>query len=142
MRPLTVPDAENVILALQDEIRRSDESRYDHRLHGLLLVAQGMTAPEVSRMLGDSPRTVQYWLRRFEEEGLSGLPRATAPAALDVSPRLRCTRSKPPYESDPRMLGSRALSGTARPSPPTSNDSSRSIWECASVSASSVSSAS
>jgi hypothetical protein len=34
MRPLTVPDAENVILALQDEIRRSDESRYDHRLHG------------------------------------------------------------------------------------------------------------
>jgi hypothetical protein len=41
IHPLTVSDAENVILALQDEIRRSDESRYDHRLHGLLLVAQG-----------------------------------------------------------------------------------------------------
>lgn len=79
MRPLTVPDAENVILALQDEIRRSDESRYDHRLHGLLLVAQGMTAPEVSRMLGDSPRTVQYWLRRFESEGLSGLAEGDRP---------------------------------------------------------------
>ena len=61
------------------EIRRSDESRYDHRLHGLLLVAQGMTAPEVSRMLGDSPRTVQYWLRRFEEEGLSGLAEGDRP---------------------------------------------------------------
>ena len=79
MRPLTVPDAENVILALQDEIRRSDESRYDHRLHGLLLVAQGMTAPEVSRMLGDSPRTVQYWIRRFDEEGLSGLAEGDRP---------------------------------------------------------------
>ena len=38
MRPLTVPDAENVILALQDEFRRSDESSYDHRLRGLLLL--------------------------------------------------------------------------------------------------------
>ena len=79
MHPLTVPDAENVILALQDEIRRSDESRYDHRLHGLLLVAQGMTAPSVGRMLGDSTRTVQYWIRRFHEEGLSGLAEGDRP---------------------------------------------------------------
>jgi transposase len=79
MRPLTVPDAENVILALQDEIRRSDESRYDHRLHGLLLVAQGMTAPQVGRMLGDSTRTVQYWVRRFDQEGLSGLAEGDRP---------------------------------------------------------------
>ncbi len=79
MRPLTVPDAENVILDLQDEIRRSDESRYDHRLHGLLLVAQGMTAPDVSRMLGDSPRTVQYWVRRYHEEGLAGLAEGDRP---------------------------------------------------------------
>jgi len=79
MRPLTVPDAENVILALQDEIRRSDESRYDHRLHGLLLVAQGMTAPQVGRMLGDCTRTVQYWVRRFDQEGLSGLAEGDRP---------------------------------------------------------------
>ena len=79
MRALTVPDAENVILALQDEIRRSDESRYDHRLHGLLLVAQGMTAPTVGRMLGDSTRSVQYWVRRYEEEGLSGLAEGDRP---------------------------------------------------------------
>ncbi len=36
------------MLGLQDEIRRSEESRYDHRLHGVLLVAQGMTCPEVA----------------------------------------------------------------------------------------------
>lgn len=79
MKPLTVPDAENVILALQDEIRRTDESRYDHRLHGLLLVAQGMTAPQVGRLLGDSTRTVQYWVRRFDEEGLAGLAEGARP---------------------------------------------------------------
>jgi hypothetical protein len=42
MKIVTIADAENVILGLQDEIRRSEESRYDHRLHGVLLVAHGM----------------------------------------------------------------------------------------------------
>jgi transposase len=73
MKPLTITDASTIILGLQDEIRRSEESRYDHRLHGVLLVAQGMSCPEVSRLLGDSPRTVEYWVRRFEDRGLAGL---------------------------------------------------------------------
>jgi transposase len=79
MRPLSVPDAEDVILGLQDEIRRSGDARYDHRLHGLLLVAQGMTCPEVGRLLGDAPRTVEYWVRRFEESGLAGLSESARP---------------------------------------------------------------
>ena len=73
MKPLTIADASTIVLGLQDEIRRSEESRYDHRLHGVLLVAQGMSCPQVSRLLGDSPRTVEYWVRRFEERGLAGL---------------------------------------------------------------------
>src|SRR4030042_1927492 len=73
MKPLTIADASIIILGLQDEIRRSKESRYDHRLHGVLLVAQGMSCPEVGRLLGDAPRTVEYWVRRFEERGLAGL---------------------------------------------------------------------
>ena len=79
MRKLQIPDAETVILALQDEIRRSEESRYDHRLHGLLLVAQGMSCREVGYLLGDAPRTVEYWVHRFDEEGLAGLVDATRP---------------------------------------------------------------
>ncbi len=73
MKPLTITDAPTIVLGLQDEIRRSEESRYDHRLHGILLVAQGMSCPEVSRLLGDSPRTVEYWVRRFEDRGLAGI---------------------------------------------------------------------
>lgn len=73
MKPLQVTDAETMVLGLQDEIRRSEESRYDHRLHGVLLVAQGMTCPEVSRLLGDAPRSVAYWVRHFEARGLAGL---------------------------------------------------------------------
>lgn len=73
MRPLTVSEAPSVIAGLQQEIQRSEESRYDHRLHGVLLVAQGMTCPEVSGLLGDAPRAVEYWVHRFEERGLTGL---------------------------------------------------------------------
>lgn len=79
MKALTISDAETMILALQDEIRRSQEARYDHRLHAVLLVAQGVTCPEAAVLLGDSPRTVQYWVRRFEDEGFAGLADADRP---------------------------------------------------------------
>lgn len=73
MRALTISDPDNVVLALQDEIRRNDTSRYDHRLHAVLLVAQGMSCPNVAELLGDSPRSVVNWVQRFEETGLAGL---------------------------------------------------------------------
>lgn len=79
MRRLTITDAPTKVLALQDEIHRSEESRYDHRLHALLLVAQGMSPQEVARLFGDAPRTVQYWVRQFEAKGLSGLRESHRP---------------------------------------------------------------
>jgi hypothetical protein len=42
VKALTISDHEEMILALPDEVRRSPEARYDHRLHGVLLVAQGL----------------------------------------------------------------------------------------------------
>lgn len=72
MRSLQIRDA-TAILSLQQEIRRSDESRYDHRLHAVLLVAQGVTCPEVARLLGDGVRSVEYWVHRYERDGLAGL---------------------------------------------------------------------
>ena len=79
MKPLTISDPENMIMALQDEIRRNDASRYDHRLHGVLLVAQGMTCPRVAQLLGDSHHSVVNWVRRFETEGLAGLAEGQRP---------------------------------------------------------------
>jgi transposase len=73
MKALTITDASTMVLGLQDEIRRSEESRYDHRLHGVLLVAQGMSCCQVANLLGDAPRSVEYWVHRFEQNGLAGL---------------------------------------------------------------------
>jgi transposase len=63
-------------MAIQDEIRRSEEARYDHRLHAVLLVTQGRSCHQVAKDLGDSPRSVQYWVNRFEERGFIGLQAA------------------------------------------------------------------
>jgi transposase len=83
MKALSISDASTVVLGLQDEIRRSEESRYDHRLHGVLLVAQGYSCGEVARLLGSAPRTVEYWVHRFEQWGLGGLRERTShPSAM------------------------------------------------------------
>ena len=125
MKPLTVADSETIILGLQDEIRRNEESRYDHRLHGLLLVAHGMTCPEVAALLGDAPRTVEYWVRGFEEKGLAALregERSGRPGRLSdkhlrgINAALR--RMPKPYRepaSHHRLPVSRGAKGTALP---------------------------
>jgi transposase len=79
MKRIHISDNETVIFILQDEIRRSYEARYDHRLHAVLMVAQGLSCRKVATLLGDSPRTVAYWVNRFEAEGLSGLADADRP---------------------------------------------------------------
>jgi transposase len=92
MKPPTKPDKEEMILALQDEIRGSVQARYDHRLHGVLLVAEGLTCPAVANLLGDAPRTVEYWVHRFDAHGFAGLadgekagrPRRLSDAQVEV----------------------------------------------------------
>ena len=79
MKKTKISDAETTILILQDEIRRSYEARYDHRLHAVLMVAQGMSCRKVAQLLGDAPRSVAYWVSSFESVGLSGLADADRP---------------------------------------------------------------
>lgn len=73
MRKLGISDAEIMRLAVQQEIARSEDSRYDHRLHGILLVSQGLGCYQVADWLGENPRTIQRWVHRFESRGFAGL---------------------------------------------------------------------
>jgi len=87
MKALTLSDASVMRLALQDEIRRSEDARYDHRLHAVLLVAQGQSCREAARLLGDAPRSVENWVHRFEARGFAGLlegERAGRPSRLNA----------------------------------------------------------
>lgn len=73
MRRLEIGDAEMMQIAIRQEIDRSDESRYDHRLHGVLLVASKHTCTEVAHLFGEDRRTIQRWVKKFETDGFDGL---------------------------------------------------------------------
>ena len=103
MHKLQIEGTEALRLAIQQEIERSDDSRYDHRLHGLLLLAAGHSCRQVAGVFGEDDTTVQRWVRRFEQGGLGGLrdrkksgrPRALSP---DLWGQLQADLSKSPEE--------------------------------------------
>jgi len=105
MRRLEIQDVETIAVATQQEILRSEESRYDHRLHGILLLCSGLSCYQVADMLGHSPRTVEYWAQRFERSGFSGLQeglRSGRPPRLASSQRRALVRD---LHRSPRDLG-------------------------------------
>ena len=73
MKRLQIADPEIMAIALQNEILRSEAARYDHRLHGVLLVCRGYSSYEVGEMFGQNPITIQRWVHKFETNGFSGL---------------------------------------------------------------------
>lgn len=73
MRKLEVSDAQIMQIAVQQEILRSEEARYDHRLHGVLLVSRGMSCYQVAEHLGQDAVSVQRWVHAFNETGFAGL---------------------------------------------------------------------
>lgn len=60
-------------IAIRNEISRSEESRYDHRLHGLLLISEGMSCYDAGIIFGEDPRTVERWLKRFNKKGFNAI---------------------------------------------------------------------
>ena len=63
MRTLEIADAEVMQVAIRQEIDRSEESRYDYRLHGTLLAASGRscTAIRVAVVMPSTSGTVRCW---------------------------------------------------------------------------------
>jgi len=70
---LRIAEAATAAMAVRREIRRSPESRYDHRLHAVLLVCQGHGCATVAAWLGDHPATLQRWVHRFAAGGCAAL---------------------------------------------------------------------
>ena len=73
MRRLEIINAPTMTYLFQLEIERSDESRYDHRLHGVLLVAQGLSCSKVAHLFGHTTKTIENWVNRFNSNGFKAL---------------------------------------------------------------------
>jgi transposase len=105
MRRLEVADCEIMRIAVQQEIQRSDESRYDHRLHGVLLVSQGLSCPRVADYLGQDPVTVQRWVQRFNAKGFAGLQEGERPGRPRRISDLQWSELEQVLRSSPRSKG-------------------------------------
>lgn len=105
MRRLEIADADIMRIAIQNEIQRSEESRYDHRLHGVLLSCSDMSSYEIADLLGQSPRTVQYWIRRFQSNGFAGLEEGERPGRPSVLAENTLQAIGRDLRQEPRLLG-------------------------------------
>ena len=91
MEKLRISDGGKLLDALKKATRDSSEVRYYHRLHCLLLVAQGHSCPKVAEWFGISSRSLERWVHDFEKNSLDGLkdtPKAGRPG------RIKCTDIK------------------------------------------------
>ena len=100
-----IPDAETFIAAIQDEISRTREGRYFHRLHVILHVLCGASAYEAAQFYGHSPRTIEYWEHRLLSHGLAGLWEGDRPGRPGRLSPLEQQRLRNEIQRSPRKLG-------------------------------------
>jgi transposase len=79
MKRITIRNADKAKAIIQAEIQQTDEARFQHRLHCVLLICNEKTCAEVAAFFGDGLRTIQYWAKRFNEGGIEGLRDSARP---------------------------------------------------------------
>lgn len=105
MRKLEISDKGIMSVAIQQEISRSEEARYDHRLHGVLLVCRGLSCYEVGDLFGQHPTTIQRWVRSFERSGFAGLSDCERPGRPSRLTAQQWDRVSQDLRRQPRDLG-------------------------------------
>jgi transposase len=80
VRILTVPDADRVKLERRARDRGA-EARVAERARIVLLVAEGLTGPQIAARVRCTEPTAIKWRRQYAEDGLAGL------AGLEDAPR-------------------------------------------------------
>lgn len=105
MKRISIPDAETFIAAIQDEISRSREGRYFHRLDVVLYVLHGASSYDAAELFRHSPRTIEYWVHRLVSNGLAGLwegDRTGRPSRLTATEEQRLRKE---IRRSPREVG-------------------------------------
>lgn len=105
MKQAIVQERETFITAIKDELYKTPEGRYFHRIHVVLQYIQGLSSSEIARFYDHSPRTIQYWVRRFLSPGLTSLwdgERTGRPGQLSMSMRKKLQTE---IRSSPREVG-------------------------------------
>ena len=104
MRKLSLSSAKGVRELIHASVKTSSEQRFLHRLHCVLLIAEGRSCYEVARWFGGDPRTIERWVHALDLHGIEGLrehPAGGRPAKLASAQaqRLALDLQKPPHVS-------------------------------------------
>lgn len=105
MNKLQIADAEAIRLAIQREVARSENSRYHHRLHGILLLTAGLSCREVAVLLGENSTTVQRWIRRLSHGGLAALREGKRPGRPHLLDEAQWSLLEHDLSADPMNFG-------------------------------------
>ncbi len=105
MPTLDTLDRNTLSQALGEATNSSTNMRLNHRLHAVLLIAQGCRINEVARWFDDNPSTVARWVRHFSAFGVLGLRddhKTGRPTKLDADALLRLAQE---LDQQPTTLG-------------------------------------
>ncbi len=78
LRPLTEEEAKIIKKWSQS---RTEEARLVERAKIISQASQGQKVPQIAQALDIDEKTVRKWLKRFELQGVQGLPDAPRPGA-------------------------------------------------------------
>ena len=67
--------------------KKESNSRLARRIHGVYLASNGMTCSEIIKVTGAGRRTIQKWVRRYNNMGLEGLKDQPRPGQPPKLPR-------------------------------------------------------
>ncbi len=73
MRKLEVPNTLVLQSAIRQEVAQNHQHRFLHRIHCMLLLAQGFSCYQVAEWFDEHPRTVERWAHYYKQYGIDGL---------------------------------------------------------------------
>ena len=77
---------------LQTLYRVEKNARLARRIHGIYLASKGLSCAQIMAVTSDARRTIQQWVRKYNEKGLAGLkdqPRPGQPTKLPRKAELK-----------------------------------------------------
>lgn len=107
MERLEITDKEKITLQIQSYFKENGESRFIHRLHGVLLFInkEDESCNSIGALFDNSPRSVSNWINKVNETGdiecLRDKPRSGRPPRLSAEQKeeLKEILQKSPEES-------------------------------------------
>jgi len=107
MRRLEIKDKERIKAEIQKYFEKNTESRFIHKLHGIILFIdhEDESCDSIGKLFGNSSRTVSNWINKLNESGdlesLRDVKRSGRPPRLNPSQEaeLKLILQQPPENS-------------------------------------------